>query len=63
MAAADALGRAADLVATGGPALKQHLEAAHETARTWSYARFRTLLEEVWMRVAPEARVRAGPLD
>ncbi|MDB5495231.1 MAG: hypothetical protein JWP86_2568 [Phenylobacterium sp.] len=62
-AAAEALARAADLVAAGGPALKRHLEAGHETARAWSYAAFRARLEEVWMRLAPEARLKDGPLD
>jgi hypothetical protein len=63
LGAADALAQAADLVAAGGPALAQYLEAARETAAAWSYARFRTRLEEVWMRLAPETRVRNGPLD
>lgn len=62
-AAADALGRAADLVQAGGPELKRHLDAGYETARAWSYARFRAALEETWMRLAPEARLRDGPLD
>lgn len=55
-AAADALARAADLVLAGGPPLRRCLEAARETARQWSYAAFREMLEEVWMRLAPEAR-------
>lgn len=62
-AAADALAAAADLVATGGPALGRMQEAARETARLWSYAAFRDELEAVWMRLAPEARRRDGPLD
>ncbi|HEY8573454.1 glycosyltransferase [Phenylobacterium sp.] len=62
-AAADALAQAADLVATGGPALKWRLEAGYETARQWSYARFLTALEEVWMKLAPETRIQTGPLD
>ncbi|TAJ72695.1 MAG: hypothetical protein EPO51_07945 [Phenylobacterium sp.] len=62
-AAADALGQAADLVRTGGAPLKAVIEAGRETAAEWSYARFRRDLEETWMRLAPEARVRSGPLD
>lgn len=62
-AAADALAEAADLVATGGPALKARLEAGYEAARRWSYANFRQALEAAWMRIAPEARLRDGPLD
>ncbi len=63
VAAADALARAADVVRVGGPALAARVEAGRETARQWSYARFRVALEEVWMALAPEARVRSGPLD
>ena len=55
-AAADALAAAADLVRSGGPALDACLEAARETARLWSYARFRGALEETWTRLAPEMR-------
>jgi hypothetical protein len=55
--AADALAEAADLALAGGPALARRLEAGRATAEAWSYARFRTSLEEVWMRIAPEARV------
>ncbi len=62
-AAADALALAADLSQTGGAPLRLMLEAGHETARQWSYAAFRVALEEVWMRLAPEARLREGPLD
>jgi hypothetical protein len=62
-AAADALGQAADLVATGGPALAAVVEAGRATAAQWSYARFREALEAFWMRHAPDARVRGGPLD
>ncbi|THD81335.1 MAG: glycosyltransferase [Phenylobacterium sp.] len=62
-AAAEALAAAADLVRTGGPALAHHLEAGYETARLWSYAAFRTALEAFWMRHAPAARLKAGPLD
>ena len=54
--AADALARAADLVRTGGAPLRRFLEAGRETARLWSYAVFREGLEEVWTRLAPEAR-------
>jgi hypothetical protein len=59
-AAADALARAADLAAAGGPALHRVTEAARATAARWSYARFRERLEEVWMRLAPEARTISG---
>lgn len=62
-AAADALGRAADLALTGGPALAAYREAAQATAAEWSYARFLIALEAVWTRLAPEARRSAGPLD
>lgn len=62
-AAADALALADDLVRTGGPALAERLDAGRATAAQWSYARFRGQLEEVWMRLAPEMRLRAGPLD
>lgn len=62
-AAADAVAEAADLVATGGAPLKRRLEAGYETARQWSYANFRVALEEVWMRLAPETRLKDGPLD
>jgi glycosyltransferase involved in cell wall biosynthesis len=62
-AAADALAQAADLVRTGGPGLARMREAGFETARQWSYARFVTALEEVWMRLAPQARRRAAALD
>jgi hypothetical protein len=55
-AAADALAQAADLVQTGGPALRRCREAAQDTARQWSYERFRVALEEVWERLAPQAR-------
>ncbi|HEY8574086.1 glycosyltransferase [Phenylobacterium sp.] len=55
-AAADALARAADLVRTGGQGLAHVIEAGRETARRWSYAAFRARLEEVWSRLAPEAR-------
>ena len=61
--AADAQARAADVAAAGGPELARRIEAGQATAAQWSYARFRTALEEVWMRLAPEARLRAGPLD
>ncbi len=58
-AAADALAEAADLVATGGAPLRQMREAAFETAQQWSYARFVTALEDVWTRLAPEARTHS----
>lgn len=60
--AADKLALAADLVATGGPALARMREAARATASEWSYAAFRRELEEVWMRLAPEARRQTAPL-
>jgi glycosyltransferase involved in cell wall biosynthesis len=63
VAAADALAEAADLVNTGGPALKARLEAGYETAKVWSYAAFKDALEQTWMRLAPEARVSSRPLD
>jgi hypothetical protein len=62
-AAAEALGRAADLALAGGAALAAYREAATATARRWSYANFRIALEETWMRLAPTARRKAGPLD
>lgn len=62
-AAADALARAADVALTGGPALARAIDAGRATADRWSYARFRVALEEVWMRLAPQARIRNGPLD
>ncbi|HTI68211.1 MAG TPA: glycosyltransferase [Caulobacteraceae bacterium] len=61
-AAADALATAADLILTGGPRLAHYLEAARETARQWSHARFRNALEAAWMRIAPELRRSKGPL-
>jgi glycosyltransferase involved in cell wall biosynthesis len=63
LAAAEALGAAADVLATGGPRLTQMPEASRETAAMWSYAAFRAALEATWMRLAPEARLRNGPLD
>jgi len=62
-AAADALAQADDLVQSGGAPLARRLDAARETAAQWSYARFRVALEEAWMRLAPDARRRDGPLD
>lgn len=56
--AADALAEAADVWLTGGAALARRLEAARATADEWSYARFRTRLENVWMSLAPAARLR-----
>lgn len=61
-AAADALAEAADVVRAAGPELARRIEAGRATADLWSYARFRTALEAAWMRLAPEARVSAGPL-
>jgi glycosyltransferase involved in cell wall biosynthesis len=62
-AAADALASAADLAAAGGPALARMQEAARVTAERWSYARFKARLEEVWMRLAPEARLNHQPVS
>lgn len=59
-AAADALAAAADLDA---PARARMRDAGFETAGQWSYARFRPALEAAWMKLAPEARLRDGPLD
>lgn len=56
VAAADALAEAIDLTRAGGPRLEAMREAGYETARAWSYAAFRRELEEVWSRLAPEAR-------
>lgn len=61
-AAADALAQAAALVKAGGAPLRRRLDAGYETARAWSYARFRDALEQVWMRLAPEARLSDRPL-
>ena len=63
MAAADALAEAADLVRAGGAPLRRVIEAGQATAAQWSYAAFREALEPCWMRLAPDARLRAGPLD
>jgi glycosyltransferase involved in cell wall biosynthesis len=62
-AAADALASASDVFLTGGPMLRRRQEAALATARLWSFERFSADLEEVWMRLAPRARIRNGPLD
>ncbi len=59
-AAADALAKAADLVKGGGPRLQRHLDASRLTAERWSYAAFRPMLEDVWMRLAPEARINGA---
>ncbi|HEY8574236.1 glycosyltransferase [Phenylobacterium sp.] len=61
-AAADALAEAADLARAGGRRLAAMLDAGRETAAQWSYARFLAALEETWMRLAPQARVKAGPV-
>ena len=58
--AADALGVAAEVFATGGARLAAYLDAGQETARQWSYARFRTALEESWMRLTPDMRLTGG---
>ncbi|MCR5878440.1 glycosyltransferase [Phenylobacterium sp. J367] len=62
-AATDALAAACDLVRRGGPDLVRMWEAGRATAEAWSYARFRVRLEETWMTLAPEARLKDGPLD
>ena len=54
---ADALAQAVDLRLAGGSALNNYLADAQETANLYSYARFRRELEDVWMRLAPEARL------
>lgn len=63
LAAADALARAADVVAAGGADLAAVREAGFETASRWSYSAFRVALEEAWMRLAPQGRLTNGPLD
>lgn len=62
VAAADALAQAADVLLSGGAGLKAMLEASRETARHWSHAVFKDELEQCWMRLAPEARISAGPI-
>jgi hypothetical protein len=62
-AAADALAEACAVVSSGGPELARRLEAGYETARQWSYAAFLRQLEETWMRLAPDARLKSRPLD
>jgi glycosyltransferase involved in cell wall biosynthesis len=62
-AAADALAEACAIATSGGPELARRLEAGYETARQWSYAAFLRQLEETWMRLAPDARLKSGPLD
>ncbi|HEY8574401.1 glycosyltransferase [Phenylobacterium sp.] len=62
-AAADALAEAADVVAAGGPRLKRMQEAGFETARAWSYVRFRQALEAALTKLTPELRLKDGPLD
>ena len=62
-AAADALARAADLVAAGGAPLERMRQAGFATARAWSHAAFREALEAAWMQLAPDARLQQGPLD
>jgi len=56
MAAADALAKAADLVVAGGPDLERMRRSGFETARAWSFAAFRPMLEAFWADVAPQAR-------
>ncbi len=58
-AAADALARAADLVAAGGAPLAAHLASAREVAEQWTYAAFRSALETTWAELAPGARCGA----
>lgn len=43
-----ALAEAADLLATGGPALERMLEAGRETAARWSHAAFLKALDAFW---------------
>jgi glycosyltransferase involved in cell wall biosynthesis len=62
-AAADALAQAADVVASGGTELHRRIEAGRATAARWSYSAFRETLEAFWMKEAPQARLRARPLD
>lgn len=62
-AAVDALARAAALVKEGGAPLERCLTAGRETARSWSYVRFKNTLEEVWNRLAPDARHSPRPPD
>jgi hypothetical protein len=62
VAAADALAQAAETAKAGGPELKRRIDAGYATAEQWSHARFRLALEAAWMRLAPEARLRDGPL-
>lgn len=63
LAAADALAEAASVLKAGGAELARRREAGFATARQWSYAAFREELEAFWMRLAPKARLNAGPLD
>ena len=58
VAAADALAEAVDLHLAGGSRRARMIEAGLETARAWSHAVFRRELEEVWERLAPDARRR-----
>lgn len=62
-AAADALYEAVEVYHAGGPELARRREAGYETARQWSHAAFSRELEEFWMRHAPGARLKHGPLD
>jgi hypothetical protein len=62
VAAADALAAAIDLQRAGGPPLEAMLQAGRETARAWSHAVFRRELEEVWSRLAPQARRRQSTM-
>jgi hypothetical protein len=57
IAAADALAEAADLIKTGGPALRAMKEAGRETAAQWSYSVFLEALERVWSDLAPQAQI------
>jgi len=56
VAAADALAEAIALVDAGGRPLARMVDAGLATAAAWSYEVFRRELEEVWSRLAPEAR-------
>jgi hypothetical protein len=57
IAATDALAMAADLIKTGGSALRAMKEAGRETAAQWSYGVFLEALERVWSELAPQARI------
>ncbi len=58
-AAADALARAADLVAAGGAPLAACRASVRDSAARWSHAAFRRALESAWDELAPDARTGA----